>query len=116
MGALEFSDTLKIARGTINLWDLLLRKRNGIMASTKKIRHLMKLTGNMTAFKHSIPTIITRHKAAMSSYKALKKQSGKERILFGKRLLKARAKDRNTTVAAQAKQLKNAFSQQKLAQ
>jgi hypothetical protein len=58
----------------------------------------MHLTGNMTAFEQSIPTIITRQKTSMSSYKALKKKSGQERILFGKRLLKARAKERNTTV------------------
>jgi hypothetical protein len=116
MGALDFSDSLKIARGTIDLWDLLLRKRNGIRASTKKIRRLMHLTGNMSAFEQSIPTIITRQKTSMSSYKALKKKSGQERILFGKRLLKARAKERNTTVEAQATQLKNAFGQRKLAQ
>jgi hypothetical protein len=76
VGALEFSDSLKIARGTIDVWDLLLRKRNGIGASTKKIRCLMRLTGNMTAFEHSISTILTRRKTAMSSYKALKKKVG----------------------------------------
>jgi hypothetical protein len=59
MGALDFLDSLKIARGTIDLWDLLLRKRNGILASTKKIRRLMHLTRNMTAFYHSIPTLLT---------------------------------------------------------
>ena len=116
MGALDFSDTLKIARGPIDLWDLLLRKCNGIFASTKKICRLMRLTGNMTAFEQSIPAIITGRKAAMSSYKALKKKSGQERIIFGKRLLKARAKECNTTVAAQTTQLKNAFGQRKLAQ
>jgi hypothetical protein len=113
MGALNFSDSLKIARGTIDLWDLLLRKRNGRRASTKKIRRLMHLTGNMTAFEHSIPTIITRRKTVMSSYKALKKKSGQERIIFGKRLLKAEAKERNTAVETQAIQLKNAFGQRK---
>ena len=116
MGAHAFSDSLKIARGTFDLWDLLLRKRNGILASTKKICRLMHLTGNMTAFEHSIPIIVKRRKEAMPSYKALKKKSGQERILFGKRLLKARAKERNTTVEAQATQLKNAFGQRKLAQ
>jgi hypothetical protein len=116
MGALNFSDSLKIARGTIDLWDLFLRKRNCIRASTKKIRRLMRLTGNMTAFEHSIPTILMQRKTAMSSYKALKKKSDQERILFGKRLIKARAKERNTTVDAQTNQLKNAFSQRKLAQ
>jgi hypothetical protein len=102
MGALDFVDSLKIARGTIDLWDLLLRKRSGIRASTKKIRRLMRLTGNMTAFEHSISTILTRRKTAMSSYKALKKKLGQERIIFGKRLLKARAEERNTTFEAQA--------------
>jgi hypothetical protein len=76
----------------------------------------MHLTGNMTAFEHSISTILTRRKTAMSSYKALKKKSGQERIIFGKRLLKARAKERNTTVEAQATQLKNALDERKLAQ
>jgi hypothetical protein len=52
----------------------------------------MRLTGNMTAFEHSISTILTRRKTAISSYKALKKKPGQERILFGKRLIKARAK------------------------
>ena len=76
----------------------------------------MRLTGNMSAFEHNITTIIQRRKSAMSSYKKLKKKSGEERILFGKRLLKARAQERNTTVEAQAIQLKNAFGQRKLAQ
>jgi hypothetical protein len=74
----------------------------------------MRLTGNMTAFEHCIPTIITQRKMAMSSHKALKKKSGQERILFGKPLLKARAKECNTTVKAQATQLKNPFGQRKL--
>jgi hypothetical protein len=52
----------------------------------------------------------------MPSYQALKKKLGQERVFFGKRLIKARAKERNTTVEAQATQLKNAFSQSKLAQ
>jgi hypothetical protein len=52
----------------------------------------------------------------MSSYKALQKKSGQERILFGKRLLEARAKERNTTVEAQATQLKNTSGKRKLAQ
>jgi hypothetical protein len=107
----QFSDSLKIALGTtIDLWDLLLRKPNGIRASTKKIRRLMHLTGNMTAFEHSIPTIIMQRKTAMFSYKELKKKMGQERILFCKRLLKARAKERNAIVEAQATQLKNAFA------
>ena len=38
MAAHEYSDTLKIVRGTIDLWDLMERKRSGIRASTKKIR------------------------------------------------------------------------------
>jgi hypothetical protein len=76
MGALDFLDSLKITCGTIDLWDLLLRKRNGIRASTKKIRRLMRLRGNMTAFEHSIPTILIQRKTAMSSYKALKKKPG----------------------------------------
>jgi hypothetical protein len=57
-----------------------------------------------------------RKTAAMSSYKALKTKWGQERIIFGKRLLKARAKERNSKVKAQATQLKNAFGQIKLAQ
>ncbi len=52
----------------------------------------------------------------MSSYKKLKKKAQQERVLFGKRLIKARAKDRGTTVAAQETQLKNAFGQRQLAQ
>jgi hypothetical protein len=47
----------------------------------------MRLTGNMTSFEHSISTILTRRKMAMSSCKALKKKPGQERIL-----LTARAK------------------------
>jgi hypothetical protein len=52
----------------------------------------------------------------MSSYKALKKNSGQERILFGKGPLKARVKEGNTAVKAQVTQLKNAFCQRNLAQ
>jgi hypothetical protein len=116
MGSVEFSDTVKIARGTIDMWDLIGRKRNGIRASTKKIRRLMKLTGIRTAFQESLEAIITKRKAAMSTYKKLKKTSTIEREKFGKRLIQARAKAKGTTIAAQEKQLRNAFGQRQLAQ
>ena len=116
MGALAFSDTLKIARGGIDLWDLLVRKRNGTRASTTKIRRLMRLTSTMTAFQESLRSIYIKRKKAMSSYRKLKKKATQERALFGKRLIKARAKARGTTVSAQETQLKHAFGQRKLAQ
>jgi hypothetical protein len=116
MGAIEFSDTLKTARAAIDLWDLLERKRIGVRASTKKIRRLMRVTSEMTAFQLSLPAIQAKRKAAMSAYKKVKKTASTERVNFGKRLMKARAKERNTTVAAQEKQLRNAFGQRKLAQ
>ena len=50
MASHEYSDTLKITRVRIDLWDLMERKRTGIRASTKKIRRLMRLTGETTAF------------------------------------------------------------------
>jgi hypothetical protein len=116
MGAIEFSDTIKIARGKIDLWDLLGRKRNGIRASTSKIRRLMKLTGEMTGFQESIPAIVNKKKIAMSEYKKLKKSANKERVKFGQRLMQARATERGTTLAAQERQLRNAFGQRQLAQ
>ena len=73
MGAIEFSDAIKIARGAIELWDLLGRKRNGVKARTKKIRRLMHLTGEHKAFQVAIACIMVHRKAAMSSYKKLKK-------------------------------------------
>ena len=39
-----------------------------------------------------------------------------EQVQFGRRLIQARAKEKGTTVAAQEKQIKNAFGQRKLAQ
>jgi hypothetical protein len=69
MGAIEFSDSITIARGKIDLWDLLDRKRNGIRASTSKIRRLMQLTGEMTGFQETIPSILIKRKTAMSEYK-----------------------------------------------
>jgi hypothetical protein len=116
MGAVDFSDTINIVRGEIDMWDLLARKRNGIRASTKKIRRLMKLTSIPTAFQAPLPQIIINRKTAMTQYKKLKKKSQEEREKFGKRLIKARAQARNTTVEAQAILLKNAFGQRKLAQ
>ena len=50
MGAVDFSDSLKTARNAIDLWDLLARKRIGVRASTRKVRRLMKRTGEKTAF------------------------------------------------------------------
>ncbi len=98
MGSVEFSDTVKIARGTIDMWDLIGRKRNGIRASTKKIRRLMKLTGIRTAFQESLEAILIKRKAAMSTYKKLKKTSTIEREKFGKRLIQARAKAKGTAL------------------
>jgi hypothetical protein len=61
-------------------------------------------------------SILVKRKNAMTKYRQLKKQASKERVQFGKRLIKARAKERGTTVAAQERQLRNAFGQRKLAQ
>jgi chemotaxis protein histidine kinase CheA len=116
MAAHEYSDTLKVTRATIDMWDLMEQKRNGIRASTKKIRRLMRLTGKMTAFQENVQSIGIKRKQAMSAYKKVKKQASKEREQLGKQLIKARAKARNTTVAAQERQLPNAFGQRKLAQ
>jgi hypothetical protein len=73
MGAIEYSDSFKIARGAVDLWDLLERKRNGTQASTTKICQLMRLTGEMTALQASIPTILSKRTTAMSAFKNVKK-------------------------------------------
>jgi hypothetical protein len=76
----------------------------------------MRLTDEMTAFLESLPSIISKQKAAKMRHKKLKKIAQLERVQFGKRLIKACAKEQGTTVAAQERQLKNAFGQRKLAQ
>jgi hypothetical protein len=116
MADIEFSDTIKIARGAIDLWDLLERKKNGICASTKKIRRLMKVTGEQTGFQKSLTLILRKLKEPMTVYKKLKKTANTKQVNFGRSLVKARAKERSTTVAAQERQLKNAFGQRRLAQ
>ena len=116
MGAVPFSDSIKIIRGEIDMWDLLQRKKDGTKASGKKIRRLMHLTGVRTAFQETPETITIKRRAAMSKYKGLKKNASKLRETFGKKLIKARAKDRNTTVEVQEKQLKQAFGQRAMAQ
>jgi hypothetical protein len=57
MGEVLYSLEIKIAIGAIELWELFERKRNGTKASTKKIRRLMKLTGEMTAFSATLVDI-----------------------------------------------------------
>ena len=111
MGAIPFSDDIKKARGAIDMWDLLIRKLNGTRASKTKIRRLMHLTGIMTAFNDTLPSVIIKRRAAMLKYNKLKKKAGTLREQFGKRLIQARAKDRKTTIAVQEKQLKQAFGQ-----
>jgi hypothetical protein len=37
MGAIQYSDVINQARGEIDLWERLQRKKDGIRASTKKI-------------------------------------------------------------------------------
>ena len=93
------------------MWDLLERKKNGTRASGKKIRRLMHLTGVWTAFQETPESITIKQRAAMLKYKGLKKNASKLRKAFGKKLIKARAKDCNTTVEVQEKQLKQAFGQ-----
>ncbi len=116
MGAVPFSDSFKKAKSAVDLWNLLGRKRNGVRASTRKIRRLMHLTGEMTAFNLSLQSIYEKRKEARSEYNRIKKTASQERISFGQRLAKARAKARNTTVQAQEIQLKHAFGQRKIAQ
>jgi hypothetical protein len=77
MGAVPFSDTIKKARGAIDMWDLLQRRKDGTQASCKKIRRLMHLTGEMTAFNETLESIILKRKAAQSQYNKFKKEAGK---------------------------------------
>jgi hypothetical protein len=116
MGAVLYSDDIRKARGAVDMWDLLQRKRDGIRASTRKIRRLMKLTNERTAFSVPEYEIATKRKAAMKHYKHLKKGHMKLREKFGKRLMQARAKELKTTYEAQEKLLKQAFGQRALAQ
>jgi hypothetical protein len=116
MGKQDYSVAFHTARSAVDMWDLLIRKRNGVPCSCKKIRRLMHLTNEMTALSPPLRSIIVKRKAAMSNYKKLKKSSDQERVKFGRQLIKARAKAKHTTVAAQETQLKNAFGQRQLAQ
>jgi hypothetical protein len=76
----------------------------------------MCLTREKEAFKYSLPTISNKRKADMPAYKNLKKKSSQERVLFGKCLIKAWAKECITMVKAKETQLKNAFGQWKITQ
>ena len=75
MGAVLYSLDIKIAWGAINMWELLERKCSGTKASTKKIRRLMKVTGEMTAFSLMLAAIETKLKMAKAEYKTLKKKA-----------------------------------------
>ncbi len=92
------------------------KKRNGLRASTTKIRRLMRLTGERRALRISMDAIKIKQKEANSLLKKTKKNADQERTNFGKRLIRARAKARNTSIEAEEKQLKNTFGQRKLAQ
>jgi hypothetical protein len=116
MGAVPFSADMNKARSAVDLWELLQWKREGTRASTKKIRRLMKITGEMTAFRESLSSIKNKQRQAMAAYKKLKKNADTLREQFGKKLIKARAKERKTTVEVQQKQLKQAFGQRALSQ
>jgi hypothetical protein len=116
MGKHDYSAALHTARSAIDMWDLLIRLRNGVPYSVTKLCRLMKLTDEMRAFRIPLSSILVKRKTAMSNYKKLKKTSTQERVKFGKQLIKAHAKAKNTTITAQEKQLKNAFGQRQLVQ
>jgi hypothetical protein len=78
MGKQDYSVALHTARSAIDMWDLLIRKRNSVPCSCKQIRRLMKQTNEMEAFRIPLPLIIIKRKAAMSHYKKLKKTSSQE--------------------------------------
>ena len=115
MGKHDYSVALHTACSAVDMLDLLIRLRNGVPCSVTKIRRLMKLTNEMRAFRIPLSSILVKRKTAMSNYKKLKKTSTQERVKFGKQLIKARAKAKHTTIAAQEKQRKNAFGQRQLA-
>jgi hypothetical protein len=75
----------------------------------------MHLTGEMTAFNETLESIILKRKAAQSQYNKFKKEAGKLREQFGKRLIQARAKDKKTSIAVEEKKLRQAFGQRALA-
>jgi hypothetical protein len=115
MGAVPFSDTIKKARGAIDMWELLQRRHDGTKASCKKIRRLMRLTGVRTAFNETPESVILKRKEAQSQYNKSKKEAGKLREQFGKRLIQARAKDKKTSIEVEEKKLRQAFGQRALA-
>ena len=115
MGAVPYSDTLHQADNKVQMWLLLRKKRQGLRASTKKIRRLMRQTKVMTAFTFSITEIEAALLQARQEYKQVKKLAANHRSNFRRRLTTNQARYRGVSADSQKRMTSHTEQQRILA-
>ena len=105
MGGIPWSPKLQVFRNAIELWSMILRKRQGVKVSNTRIRRFMAKTGIWNAFSADETGAELNLKLAHRQYRAAKKDASVWRDDFLQSLAEAKAKKNGTSVDHEWKQL-----------
>ena len=72
MGGVPYSPTSQALRNQIALWDMLLQVSKGLKVSPKRIRRLVKKTGEKDCWQLSEEELTAKRKEARATYKEFK--------------------------------------------
>lgn len=115
MGGVQWSPKLQAYRDQIELWSMIVRKKKKLRVSLTRIRRWMHKTSEMEALKNTLTQANTRLDLAHKNYRKAKEKADNWRNEFLDSLAEARAKDKDTTIEAEEKSIKQIERQRKQA-
>ena len=112
-GGVPWSPKLQSFRDTIELWDLIYKKKIGVRVSSNKIKRLIVATCETEALTVGRLTALKNCSLAHRAYKDIKKNAEVWRDDFMESLAKSRALRNNTSIEAEEKRIKQEEKQRK---
>ena len=110
-GKTPYSDVIGNNRKELHLWSLILQHRKKRRIDTRKLRRLMRQTGQGNALQLTEAEATTKEKQCRQRYWKHKKEAWKLRSEFEQKVNERRAKKYGTTIEAQEKITKSIASQ-----
>jgi hypothetical protein len=116
MGGVLWSPGLQVLRDTLELWSMLVHRKNNVTVSVKRIRRFLKRVTIRDAFTCSLDEAMASQRAAYQAYKKFKKKEAPQmRHKFQESLAVAIALKKGTDAAKEASTLKRIEQQRRQA-
>jgi hypothetical protein len=114
MGGVPWSLEIQLLRDKIELWEMLVRKKQKVKISTKRIRRFLKKVPVRHAFTSSLPEAIFQRDAAYLEYHTAKEKAPAMRVKFQESLATAIAVKKGTDAETESANLKRIECQRRL--